>query len=373
MSDKDLVNGGTSEDRLELVVVDRKNAGLGLDTIAKAAATALADYNGPCPDLVVALAQQTVSFEQVCEAYFGRHDSKDADPRKAEYVRLFPQLQVMYSGAHRGTTTYFTEFASHLRNGVAVSDDRFDLVYDAGLAPSSTLYLLGWLNRINIESRVLLRKETLAAYNQLAYSAATKILSVMEYQKDSGANVTHAELSDRIKVAESTVRDAEEFATRTSQTIARSVYSKGLLAGIGLLAVMSLTLNSLVSTLDWLSPVDAHFVFYSILTGGVGAAVSFLARAGSMKFDYEVGRGQLSFFGLFRPLVGGIFGFILAALIRSKVVNFVTIPDPGQALYYYAAVAFLGGFSERLVPGILQSVERRFNSSGSKAAGSKKQ
>jgi hypothetical protein len=371
VSDKDPVNGGNAENKLELVVVEPKKAGF--EMVAKGAATALTEYQGPCPDLVVAVAQQTVSFEQVCEAYFGRHDCDDVDPRKAEYVRLFPQLQVIYSGAHLGTTTYFTELDSHLRNGVAVSDDRFDLVYDAGLAPSNTLYLLGWLNRINIESRVLLKKETLAAYNQLAYSAATKVLSVMEYQKDAGANANRAELSDRIKVAESTVRDAEDFATRTSQTIARSAYSKGLLAGMGLLCVMALILNGLLPSLDWISPSDAHFVFYSILTGGVGATVSFLARAGTIKFDYEVGRGQLAFFGVFRPLVGGIFGFILAALIRSRVVNFVTIPDAAQALYYYAAVAFLGGFSERLVPGILQSAERRFNLTGSKSTGPKKQ
>src|SRR5260370_18977602 len=46
-------------------------------------------------------------------------------------------------------------------------------------------------------------------------------------------------------------------------------------------------------------------------------------------------------------------------------------PDPAQALYYYAAVAFLVGFSERLVPGILRSAERRFNSSRTKSVESK--
>ncbi len=368
VSEKDPANGGKPTEKLGLAVLMPSDVASEAERVATGEAKTLANYRGPCPDLVIAIAQQKVSFEQVCEAYFGRHDSKDPDPRKAEYLRLFPLLQLMYSHLHPGTTTYFTSVSSHLRNGVAVSDDRFDLVYDAGLAPSNTLYLLGWLNRVNIESRVLLRKGVLASYNQLAYSAATKILSVMEYQRAAGTNVNQKELTERIMVGESTVRDAEDYAKRMSQTIARSAYSGGLLAGMGLVAVSTLILNALLPSLDWLPAADAHFVFYSILAGGAGATVSVLARASSMKFDYEVGRRQLAFFGLVRPFVGGVFGFILGALIRSKVVNLVTIPDSAQALYYYAALTFLGGFSERLVPSILQSAERRVNSSSSKSS-----
>src|SRR5260370_23952218 len=89
-----------------------------------------------------------------------------------------------------------------------------------------------------------------------------------------------------------------------------------------------------------------------IITGGVGVVVSVIARSASLNLPYEVGKSQLRYFGLYRPIVGGIFGFILCALIRSKVVNLVAIPDQTQAIYYYVTVAFLGGFSERLVPRI---------------------
>src|SRR5258708_7286453 len=110
------------------------------------------------PDLQASLDRNDVSFDQLCEAYFGRHDA--TDDRKSAYEQVYPQIQAAYDKKHGATTTYFAEPRLNLRAGIALSKragtDQLALVYDAGLAPSNTLYLLGWLARMNIESRTLL-------------------------------------------------------------------------------------------------------------------------------------------------------------------------------------------------------------------------
>jgi hypothetical protein len=330
-------------------------------------AVSLSVINTLLPDLQASLDKGDVSFDQLCEAYFGRHDG--LGDRRLAYEQLYPQIQAAYDRKHGTTTTYFTEPGLNLRAGIAfskgVGTDQLALVYDPGLAPSNTLYLLGWLDKMNIESRTLLTDNVLTQYNELAYAAGSNVLAVMEYQKKAGTDIGQEDLSNRIKVLESTLNDAEAFSTRNTQTIARSIYSEGMLKGLVALAAVALTLIWLLPAFGWLGSDDARFIFFTMLTGGVGAVVSVMARSASLNLPSEVGKSQLRYFGLYRPIVGGIFGFILCALIRSKVVNFVAIPDQAQAIYYYVTVAFLGGFSERLVPGILESAERRFSVSGS--------
>lgn len=327
-------------------------------------------YDGPCPDLDAAIANHTVSFDQVCEAYFGQDDNSDL-AKKAEYKRLYPDLERTFGDITGGPpTTYFTQYKAGLRAGAAkTGDNHFRLVYDLGLAPSDTVFLLSRLDHLETASHTVLSGQYLAQFAEHAYNAATNILAIMESQAKAAAAGPHddrkeldkeqKDLENRVKVANSALDDIAAFSESASQTIARLDYSKGMLIGLGVLTFFTLFLNWVVSELGWLPASTAHFIFYTMLTGGVGAVVSVISRASSLKLDYEVGHLQLTLLGMFRPLVGGVFGFIICALIRSKVVNFATPPDPTESLFYYAGAAFIAGFSERLAPGILESTGRR--------------
>jgi hypothetical protein len=323
-----------------------------------------------CPDLHAAIANHKVSFDQVCEAYFGQFDNKD-QARMAEYGRLYPDLERTFGDVTGGPpTTYFTEPTARLRAGAAATgDNHFFLIYDLGLAPSDTVFLLSRLEHIETVSHAVLFGQYRAQFTEHAYNAATNILSLMESQALAAAAGPHSEpkdqdkerkdLDNRIKVAASELDDIAAFNESASQNIARLDYSKGMLIGLGLLTFFTLILNWAVAALGWLPDSTTHFIFYTMLTGGVGAVVSVISRASSLKLDYQVGHLQLTLLGMFRPLVGGIFGFIICALIRSKVVNFASPPDPSESLFYYAGAAFVSGFSERLAPGILESTGRR--------------
>lgn len=326
-----------------------------------------------CPDLHAAIANHKVSFDQVCEAYFGKFDNTD-QAKMAEYARLYPDLERTFGDVTGGSpTTYFTEPGTRLRAGAAkTGDKRFYLIYDLGLAPSDTVFLLSRLDHLEAASHAVLSGPYQAQFTEHAYNAATNILSLMESQVIAAAadpqrepkelDQERKDLDNRVKVADSAVDDIAAFSESASQTIARLDYSKGMLIGLGLLTFFTLILNWAVAALGWLPESTAHFIFYTTLTGGVGAVVSVISRASSLKLDYEVGHLQLTLLGMFRPLVGGIFGFIICALIRSKVVNFATPPDPSESLFYYAGAAFISGFSERLAPGILESAGRKLTS-----------
>jgi hypothetical protein len=323
-----------------------------------------------CPDLHAAIANRKVSFDQVCEAYFGQFGHKDL-AKTAEYRLLYPGLERTFGDITGGPpTTYFTEPTAGLRAGAAsTGDSHFYLIYDLGLAPSDTVFLLSRLEHLETTSHAVLFGPYRTEFTEHAYNAATNILSLMESQAIAAAAGPQSEpkaldkeqkdLDSRIQVADSELDDLAAFSEAASQTIARLDYSKGMLIGLGLLTFFTLILNWAVVALEWLPDSAAHFIFYTMLTGGVGAVVSVISRASSLKLDYQVGHVQLTLLGMFRPLVGGVFGFIICALIRSKVVNFAMPPDPTESLFYYAGAAFISGFSERLAPGILESTGRR--------------
>lgn len=299
-----------------------------------------APYSGPCPDLDAALKARKLSFDQVCEAYFGQSDASDQQVRD-EYKRLYPELQRTFGETRTGAPfVYFTQPKLGLRGGTAqTGDNQFHLIFDAGLCPSDTLFLLGRLQRLETASHTMLSGQSRAQISELAYAAATNIFSLMEYQASTtagGGQVDKLDLENRVSVCTASLRDIEVISESSSQTQARLDYSLGMLMGLAVLAVIVLSLNWAVPTVGWLPDTDAHFLFYTVLAGSVGAVISVISRAASIRLDYSVGHFQLRLFGVFRPLVGGVIGFVICALVRSKVLNFVAPPDPSESLFYYA-------------------------------------
>jgi hypothetical protein len=67
----------------------------------------------------------------------------------------------------------------------------------------------------------------------------------------------------------------------------------------------------------------------------------------SLAIDYQVGRPLITCAGLFRPVVGAILGLAVYILINADLLP-LKVPTGFQSHFFYAAVAFLAGFSERL-------------------------
>jgi hypothetical protein len=72
------------------------------------------------------------------------------------------------------------------------------------------------------------------------------------------------------------------------------------------------------------------------------------SSSGKFELDYEVGRKQVRWLGIYRPLLGAIFGVSTYLLLASGVLE-TKQPASDKAIAYYGALAFLSGFFERFL------------------------
>jgi hypothetical protein len=97
------------------------------------------------------------------------------------------------------------------------------------------------------------------------------------------------------------------------------------------------------------------------LAGGAGALVSVMTRMtrGQLVLNYESGRRTIRLIGAMRPVIGALFGGALYLLLAGGLVTLAQTPehDATKLLYFYTAIAFLAGFSERWAQDVVAGAE----------------
>jgi hypothetical protein len=97
-------------------------------------------------------------------------------------------------------------------------------------------------------------------------------------------------------------------------------------------------------------------ILVALGSGGIGALVSVMLRVTNqpLQIDYHAGKSLMFFAGVFRPLIGALFGLIFFVLLNAGILQAVKLPDEREKfLYFVAAITFLAGFSERRAQDIL--------------------
>jgi hypothetical protein len=84
------------------------------------------------------------------------------------------------------------------------------------------------------------------------------------------------------------------------------------------------------------------------------------------EFESTKGRSQmfLMLTGATLPVVGGMFGAFIAALLSSKIINISVGEAGGLNIWLYLVIGFLSGFSERFSRGFIQLAEQRLGGTG---------
>ena len=110
-----------------------------------------------------------------------------------------------------------------------------------------------------------------------------------------------------------------------------------------------------------------NFIILIWMTGTLGGAVSILTRLQdfdnpkNQKYDDDL----LPFIiGLTKPILGGSFAFFILLILNSNIFPLqirVNTQDKGNGIYLYGilAMAFVAGFSERIVPDLITQVEKK--------------
>ena len=102
--------------------------------------------------------------------------------------------------------------------------------------------------------------------------------------------------------------------------------------------------------LNNLSTVDLPLMLAVVATGALGSFVSVIVRANQFINKHQ--QLDLFFVGFFRPIVGMAFACFLVAILESGIFSSVlsiSAVKPDRKIYLYVAIAFVAGFSERLI------------------------
>lgn len=317
----------------------------------------------PQTDEVWELALQgNANFEDVCVASCERDRSKD--PLKRQIAAwYYPRLLESYQEANGGIEGLFV--GRNVWAGVALTKngglDRTGL--SAEFADDLLVEpLLGHCDEF--ASRVmelfppgLVRTLLMNS----VFGLATYFLSALD-NEEGRLNGTH-EKDERASLVptERYIRELNLYALdilhlkaaidAAAQKQCRYVYLRGVAIGTPILA-----LATCLTALSFIWAPNNWEIPAVVLAGGAGGVLSVLTRLTTLHVDPEIGRWHQRIAGATRPLVGAVFGLFLYLALKGGALVPLKKPEPAQAIYFYSALAFVMGFSERLAKDVVTRV-----------------
>jgi hypothetical protein len=133
-----------------------------------------------------------------------------------------------------------------------------------------------------------------------------------------------------------------------------------MLSGLALLVVSATVLHD--ADLSYLFTMQSKLakVLVGTLFGCCGGVVSLLLRLS----DFEILKGKSRTFlrgsGATQPIIGGIFAFVLGALISANIINISVGGSSDLSPWLFVVLGFLAGFSERFSRSLLHVAESHF-------------
>jgi hypothetical protein len=193
----------------------------------------------------------------------------------------------------------------------------------------------------------LLRGTSELVAMQWIVSSVERLLGLVDQSDDRIADNVVAGVVDA-NVAE--LKQVEAYYEKNAESQARLVYFDGMMRGGVVLAFL---LAVVAAVLWWLTDFDhwgssvTQDLFLTSAMGGLGAIISVMSRMagkGAFSIDHEVGRKMVRRLGAVRPFIGATFAVAIYFGLSSSLFQFANVE---KSIYYYAAVSFLAGFSER--------------------------
>jgi hypothetical protein len=205
------------------------------------------------------------------------------------------------------------------------------------------------IDNLAVRADEILRGTSENIVMQLLLAAASHVLSYVD--RKGGPPRDPAAIKKIVARSEAELADTRHHYRRAGENSSRIVYAGGMLRGLCLLAA----LTAIAGLILWAAhdfhrhPTATWTLLATVAAGGMGAAVSVLLRMakGSFSQDYEVGRKTTRRLAMARPFVGAAFAVMIYLLLKSGLVDIGGLNSNQQTIYFYAAVAFLAGFSER--------------------------
>ncbi|HEU4597606.1 MAG TPA: hypothetical protein VFS10_20935 [Pyrinomonadaceae bacterium] len=139
---------------------------------------------------------------------------------------------------------------------------------------------------------------------------------------------------------------------RTLTRQAKIIY----LAGAAALVVLALSVIAAALRFGILQVVDIRYVA-ALAFSSMGGLVSIASGTRSLKVDFQDSHRVNFIYGAVRIFIAMICGLIVCFLIEMKLILAFVADSP--QLSGFVIAAFLSGFSEKLVPNVLQGLEKK--------------
>jgi len=107
--------------------------------------------------------------------------------------------------------------------------------------------------------------------------------------------------------------------------------------------------------------IETDYLLMVALAGAIGSIVSIMVRIQDFSGIGNVDPAVLFFTGFFKPIVGAAFALFVFAVLRSGLIP-VTIKE-GTDKYFFLALSFVAGFSERFAKDIVKTTEGQIGAS----------
>ena len=219
--------------------------------------------------------------------------------------------------------------------------------------------LLHECDTLAIRAREILRGTSQRITLQLIYAVEEHVLGYIE--RSERRNL--AQEKEMVAAQRAELTRIEGYYLRTGAKAARIVYASGMLIGATLIVAICAVAGVLLKHPFnyWNGHPDSQYLLLCTGAGAVGALMSVLSRMSGgdddrFSIDFEVGRPLLRRLGLYKPLVGSVFGVATYFLLAGGLLP--TTTASGNRLYFYGIIAFLAGFSERFTGVIFGKAEQ---------------
>jgi hypothetical protein len=323
-----------------------------------------------------ALKKDAVSFEQVVQAAFGRRPTAPDSASRAIHARYYPKLLQSFADAHvcpsrpgrSGILHHY--FADHIDAAVIMTadDELYVQFKPTGSDEVAFIDLLIRMTGVHIKARHVLQKEDYRTIMETVFVVISYCMSSLDHARSDdprlqGHSRTEPQRTQVLRFLQSECARVEQDLDNIIHRRAERTYFNGMLAavlGLGLAGVV------LANLLDRSGNFDNYqYLLVAGLAGSIGATISVMWRITFGRFSpsnaiiaFQQGKKAsvtVAILGAVRPFIGAVFGIIVYALARAGLLP-LNPPDPGaDILYFYAAIAFFAGFSERWAQSTLKN------------------
>lgn len=235
------------------------------------------------------------------------------------------------------------------RRQVLVWIDRRDIVMREPRFTHELWRTLWLARRAEGASASMLSRQTRNLVVNMLFTMAAFLLGALDVAavasdaKSSDENIL-VPLQQAATTADAELDRIEEYLERSAIHKTFRHYLLGLPAGAALLALPIFVVAQLLP----LSSQPTLLITICIIGGGLGAITSVMVRitrGQKLEVDIHQGRTVTFFAGMFRPLVGAIFGVALYVLVIGGLLPLA--PNQQAVAHFFGGLSFLAGFSER--------------------------